>query len=362
MPFPGSNTRLPKVGIDALLEDQERLASWKTKRVGLISNQASLTADFLPSAYALQARLGASLCCLFTLEHGWSAFCAEGKHIDNSTESYTKLPLYSLYGTLFKDNVRRLQELDVLVIDVQDVGVRCYTYAATCAKALEEAALNNYSLEFIVCDRPNPLGSSIKGPSMDVAHQSLVSYIDVPFQHGQTIGQLLASHHKTIRNPLTMTVILSPDQFDPTAHLWIPPSPGLPDWESVYLYPGLVLLEGTNVSEGRGSSLPFKCVAAPQLNPMILIETLTKIPKSGVVANPLSFTPTHGKLTGKECQGIQIHITDYQIVDGLLIGTHLLQALVCNYPQFEWVQSGNKYWIDALTGGSSLRASLDISV
>lgn len=353
-------TYLPWVGIDALLADQARLDSLKRKRVGLIANQASLTAQFIPSAQALHSCLGSSLECLFTLEHGWSAFCAAGEGGGDGFEPHTNLPIYSLYGPLFEKNVNRVQSLDSLIIDVQDVGVRCYTYAASCAKVIEQAAQNQYSTEFIVCDRPNPLGTAIKGPQWDPAYRSLVSYIDVPFQHGKTLGALLQAHNQTLPNTVPLTNIPATTAFDPKVHVWIPPSLGLPDWPAVLLYPGLVLLEGTNVSEGRGSTLPFRCVAAPQLDAMKLVEILNAIPQSGIVACPFTFTPTSGKLAGQECQGVQIHVTDEQRLDAFALGVYIVHALFHTYPLFEWVRlkKHEKYWIDAITGSTQLRSAI----
>jgi uncharacterized protein YbbC (DUF1343 family) len=353
-------TCLPWVGIDALLADQVRLDSLKGKRVGLIANQASLTANMQPSAYVLQNRLGSSLACLFTLEHGWSAFCAAGEKVGDDLEPHTNLPIYSLYGPLFEKNVQRLSSLDCLIIDVQDVGVRCYTYAATCAKVIEHAARNGYVTEFIVCDRPNPLGSTMRGPRWDLAYRSLVSYINVPFQHGKTMGSLLEEHSQTLPNVVPLTVISTSDEFDPKSHLWIPPSPGLPDWHAVLLYPGLVLLEGTNVSEGRGSPLPFKCVAAPKLDAMQLLAILNAIPQSGIVACPFTFTPASGKLSGQDCLGVRLHVIDEQHLDGFALGVYILHALVHTYPLFEWVRldKHERYWIDAITGSSYLRTAI----
>lgn len=354
-----SSPLLPQTGIDVLLNDPQKIDFLKGKKVGLLANQSSVTSLFIPSAYALQERIGPSLMSLFTLEHGWSAFCAAGENIKNTQEPTTHLPVYSLYGPLWKENLPYLKDLDVLIIDIQDVGVRCYTYGATCAKVLEYSALENCSLHFIICDRPNPLGTTIKGPKFNPAYRSLVNYMDVPFQHGKTIGELLKGHNDTLAKPRDLSVIPFLSPFDPQKNVWIPPSPGLPDWEAILLYPGLVLLEGTNISEGRGSSLPFKCVAAPSLNSMELVQALNEIHQSGLKVRPFSFTPEGGKRSGQECQGVQFHITDYQKVNALFIGVSLLHVLFHTYPLFEWAHTSNKYWIDELTGDPTLRESIE---
>lgn len=354
-----SSSPLPHTGIDVLLNDPKKIEFLKGKKVALLANQSSVTSHFIPSAYALQDAIGTSLMSLFTLEHGWSAFCAAGKEIRNTQEPHTKLPVYSLYGPLFKENLPRLKSIDILIIDIQDVGVRCYTYGATCAKVLEYSALENCPLAFILCDRPNPLGTTIRGPGFNPDYRSLVNYLEVPFQHGETMGELLKTHNNALENARDLSVIPSSSPFDPEKNVWIPPSPGLPDWEAVFLYPGLVLLEGTNISEGRGSSLPFKCIAAPQLNFMHLVESLNGIPQNGIKARPFSFTPEGGKLSGQLCHGAQLHIMDYEKVNGLFIGIHLLHTLFHTYPNFEWTYTHNKYWIDQLTGSPLLREFIE---
>jgi len=355
-----SSSNLPYTGIDILLGNKEKIKELKGKRVALLTNQSALTQNFKSSAYALHSLLDSSLAFLFAAEHGWSAFCAAGRDIENAQEPHTKLPIYSLFGSLFEKNLSLLEEVDALIIDVQDVGVRCYTYAATCAKILEHISSKGYALEVILCDRPNPLGQRENGPLLESAYRSLVSYIDVPFQHGKTLGELLKHHNFSLASPVNLSVLSTSSCIHPLQHLWIPPSPGLPDWEAVFLYPGLVLLEGINVSEGRGTSLPFKCIAAPHLDYIGIVTLINSIPDSGIRARPFSFIPQSGKFSGQACQGAQIHILDYQKVDGLLIGVYLLHALSENYPLFEWISSNRgDYWIDRLTGSPRLREALN---
>jgi len=353
------SSSLPQTGIDTLLKDSSLIEYLKGKKVGILANQSSLTVEFIQSAYALHDLLGHSLSCLFAPEHGWSAFCAAGEDIENANEPHTNLPVYSLYGPLFKKNLSILENVDVLIIDLQDVGVRCYTYVSTCAKLMEHVSLNKLPVEFIVCDRPNPLGTRVNGPLFNPEMRSLVSYVDVSFQHGKTMGELLGSHNSTLPNPVSLSIITGSSSFHPYKHVWIPPSPGLPDWDSVLLYPGLVLLEGTNISEGRGSSLPFKCVAAPGLDDIKVVTALNEIPDSGIRARPFSFMPQSSKFKGQSCQGAQIHIVDHQKVDGLRVGIHLLHILIQTYPLFEWEIFREKYFIDALTGSRDLREFLD---
>lgn len=350
---------LPQTGIDILLKDNAQIQYLKGKKVGILANQSSVTSEFVQSATALHDLLGPSLSCLFAPEHGWSAFCAAGEDIKNAQEPYTNLPVYSLYGPLFKKNLSVLENIDVLIIDLQDVGVRCYTYVSTCAKLMEYVSLNKLPIEFIVCDRPNPLGTHVNGPLFNPEMRSLVSYVDVPFQHGKTMGEVLKKHNSTLPHAVSLSTITGSSTFHPHKHVWVPPSPGLPDWEAVLLYPGLVLLEGTNISEGRGSSLPFKCAAAPNLDDKKVVTYLNEIPDSGIKARSFSFTPQSSKFKGQTCQGVQIHIVDHQKVDGLRSGIHLLHILIQTYPLFQWELFREKYFIDSLTGSPNLRLSLD---
>lgn len=339
---------LPQTGIDLLLED---LGVMGDKRVGLFANQTSKTAKSIPTAVALQGRLGPSLTCLFTPEHGWMANESEGKAIENTTDSSTNLTVYSLYGPLLERNLEALKNIDILIIDIQDVGVRCYTYAATCAKVLSYISKEKLPLQVIICDRPNPLGTAVKGERPQNPFSSIVSYLDVPFQHGKTLGELLQLYNQSLDSPGSLTILNTGEAFNPQLHAWIPPSPGLPDWESVFLYPGLVLLEGTNISEGRGTDFPFKCLGAPGMDAKLLIAQL------GLesAAHPYSFTPIRSKFKGGPCDGI---LFQGRVEDSYTLGLRLLTVLPQIYPAFEWILNGEKYWIDELLGRPDFRQEI----
>lgn len=342
----------PLVGIDLLLENKSLLKILSRKKVGLVTNQNALTHDYKPSAYALKEKIGLALTCILTPEHGWSGQVAEGIKVGDGFDLYLNLPIFSLYG----GNKKYLEDsIDVLLIDLQDVGLRCYTYTASCAKLLEVLP----KVEVIVCDRPNPLGPQQKGSNLDPAYRSFVGYLDVPFQHGQTIGELLFAHNQATAQ-LPFTLIPCQHDHQPYHYPWVPPSPNLSSWDSVLLYPALVLLEGTNISEGRGTSLPFTCLGAPQLDHHKLVDFINAL--KGVRARPLIFTPQSGELKGQECQGAHLLITDYEAFDAFSLGLELLSFLKENYPQFEWVKMDNqKCFIDLLLGSDSFRKSLETS-
>ncbi|MBS0272379.1 MAG: DUF1343 domain-containing protein [Proteobacteria bacterium] len=345
------NVCQPLVGIDYLLADETLLRTLSQKKVGLVTNQNALTQDYKPTAYVLKEKLGLALTCILTPEHGWSGQLAEGVKVEDGFDPHLNVPIFSLYG----GHKQHLQgaNIDVLLIDLQDVGLRCYTYTASCAKLLEALP----EIEVIVCDRPNPLGPQQKGPPLDPDYRSFVGYLDVLFQHGQTMGELLVNYNKTHQN-LPLTVISCQHDHQVYAYPWVPPSPNLPSWDSVLLYPALVLLEGTNISEGRGTSLPFMCLGAPQLDHYKLVSFINTI--KGVRARPLIFTPQSGKFQGQECQGAHLLITDHKAFDAFSLGLELLSFLKGNYSQFEWEKMNNhKYFIDLLLGSDSFRKSLE---
>jgi uncharacterized protein YbbC (DUF1343 family) len=292
----------------------------------------------------------------------------EGVHIHDGFDPHLDLPILSLYGKNknFLEFVQK-NHINTILIDLQDIGLRCYTYTASCAKFME--ACIGLPLEIIVCDRPNPLGPVHKGPALDPHFRTLLAYLDIPFQHGQTIGQLLSSFNDSLgEKKFPLQVIESPLFHQPFHYPWIPPSPNLPSWESVLLYPSLVLLEGTNISEGRGTTLPFTSFGAPELDHYQLVDFLDGLECSSVQARPITFTPQSGKSKGQECQGAHLLITNPETLDAFSLGITIIHFLKENYPEFEWikvpsaaleVEGEERYFIDYLLGTSVLRSSIE---
>lgn len=352
----------PSAGIDSLLKDEDFIKSLLKKKIGIITNQSALTETYKPVANALVEKLGGAIKCLLTPEHGWSGFIGEGVKVNDGFDVALGLPILSLYG-----GQQKVQEfnfasgINTLIIDLQDVGLRCYTYTASCAKVLE--ACSGSPIEIIVCDRSNPLGSDQNGPLLDTRFRSFVGYLDVPFQHGQTMGQLLSNHNRGLgKKQAHLTVIPCQPVYQPYAYPWVPPSPNLSSWDAVLLYPALVLLEGTNVSEGRGTSLPFTCLGAPGLDSYCLVDFLNGIENSGIRARPLVFTPQTSKHTGKECHGAQIFIENYLQLDAFSLGIKSIHFLKENYGDFKWDKTTNQketYFIDLLLGTDSVRLAID---
>ncbi len=364
-------------GIDRLLADEELCRRLRHGRIGLLSSSACHTAAGQSTAAALQTALagsaGQGLVRLFAAEHGWSTTAAPGAAVDDASDPETGLPVHSVYGIRQRPDPAALADLDTIVIDLRDIGVRCYTYATTAARFL--AGLGGHALEVIICDRPNPLGAGPAGPALDPNLRNFLGYFDTPFVHGQTLGQLLTEFNRRLPTPCGITVI--PAGSADAVPGWHPPSPSLTHPHTLPLYPGLVLLEGTNVSEGRGTELPFRSVLAPWLEPAGLLREARHWPLAGLSLSPMTATPHAGKFSGEQCHGIAFQVTDPQAVDGLALGVHLL-AVLSTHSQFQWTpgkitplglpwqdeltkpqQSGP--FIDYLMGSRTLRTSLAAS-
>lgn len=354
----------PFFGIDKLLADKEKMQALLGCNVAVLTNQTTLTHEGIPSAYALSQALGGTLKMILTPEHGWSGKVAEGLKVESSHAQELDLPIISLYGGGESlRNVLHTYQLTDIIIDLQDMGLRCYTYVTTCAKLLE--ACSGRPLKVWICDRPNPLGTVEQGPLLDPAHRSFLAYLNIPFQHGKTMGKLLQDFNETLGDGRVDLEILSCPPFHaPYAYAWYPPSPNLPSWEAALLYPALVLLEGVNVSEGRGTSYPFTCLGAPGLNSKKLVEFLNGLPNTGVRAEPLVFTPESGKLKGHECQGAHLFVEDYSKLNAFSLGLSMLGFLKQIYSAFEWTpcssdQGNSGYFIDALLGTSAIREQIE---
>ena len=255
-----------RLGIDALLADPGRFLGG-ARRVALLANQASLTGDGRTTLEALRAHPDVEIKALLTPEHGWSGFEDDATPVPDATHPTAGLAQHSLYGPRRRPDAAVLRSLDAVVVDVQEVGVRCYTYATSLALLLEAAAESGTRV--VVCDRPNLLGGRVDGPALDPRLRSFLGYLDVPFQHGLTIGELASLYAATAlagRVDLTVAPLEGWSRDDPVRGPWVPPSPGLPTLASALTYPGIVLLEGCNLSEGRGTTLPFQLIGAPWLD------------------------------------------------------------------------------------------------
>jgi len=363
-----------RLGIDALSAAPERYL--EGRKVALLANQASLTSDGRPTLEALRTHPDVELVALLTPEHGWSGYEDDATPISDRRDARTGLALHSLYGPRRRPTAGVLAGVDAVVIDVVEVGVRCYTYAATAALVCEAAA--ETGTRVVICDRPNLLGPRLDGPALDPALRSFLGYLDVPFQHGRTLGEVVAWGVRDVGADLVVVPLADEPSLAPTPTPFVPPSPGLPSAEAVALYPGLVLLEGTNLNEGRGTTLPFQLLGAPWLDGYALAAQLNELGLPGLMFRPVSYVPRTDTHAGKLCHGVQLHVTCRTLLRPLEAVMSVLLHVRREHPDaFRWVQAAEKPWselpgagepwhepvtgylVDALAGDESVRAVVD---
>jgi uncharacterized protein YbbC (DUF1343 family) len=279
------------------------------------------------------------------------------------------VPLYSLYSDTRRPTAEMLTGLEAFVIDLQDVGTRIYTYIWTVTYCLEACA--ERQLPVVLLDRPNPLGGVVvEGPRLDPAFASFVGRAPIPMRHGRTIGELAAQLNESMGIHADLTVVpvqgWQREQLWPaTGRAWVPPSPNLPTFASALVYPGQVLLEGTHLSEGRGTTTPFEVAGAPYIDPFRLADCLREFSLPGVVFRPVRFRPTFDKWQGESCGGVYFHVTDPQSFRPYRTTLHVLSAIRGLWPrEFQWRPPPYEYEtvqqpIDILSGSSLLREWLN---
>lgn len=359
---------MTRTGIERLVA--ERVRDLAGARVGVIAHPASVTRSLRSTVDVLWEQPGVRLAAVFGPQHG-----ALGEKQDNMIESdsfrdpRTGLPVHSLYGSVRRPTGEMLEGLDVLLFDLQDVGVRAYTFVWTMTLAME--ACRDAGVPFMVLDRPNPLtGSRIEGPVLRPGYESFVGLHPVPLRHGLTAGELarLANHAFGIDAELDVVACdgwRRSAWFDEIGLPWVLPSPNLPTLDSATVYPGTVLVEGTNLSEGRGTTRPFEIVGAPFLDAYALAARMGEVGLPGVAFRPHAFEPTFGKHAGHLCGGVQIHVTDRDAFRPVDLGVHLLAAAREIAPRdFAWETPPFEYEevlhpIDILWGSDVLRTRLE---
>ena len=355
------------LGIDALLQDPSPIAG---KRVGLITNHAGLTAAGVPSWKALFDLPDVRLVRLFGPEHGVDGGAEYMEGVSGSIHRETGLPVASLYGATaesLKPRDEDLADLDLLVFDVPDVGSRYYTFHWTMLLAM--AACARLEKRFVVCDRPNPLGGAVEGAPQDPDHLSFVGLHPIPVRHGMTSGEL--ARLLAAERGLDLDLAVSPmrgwgrdTSWSDTGLPWIPPSPNIPTVAAARVYPGMCLLEGTNVSEGRGTTRPFEFLGAPWLDPLSLSETLRRRELPEVDFLPTRFRPAFEKHAGKTCGGVMIAVRDTAVFRPFETGLAVIAAIRDLAPEnFRWrsepYEFDSRPAIDVLTGSPGFREDLD---
>ncbi len=323
-------------GIDVLRSQNFRALA--DQRIGLITNQTGLSADGSSTAAILNEAPEVSLTALFSPEHG-IAGKLDQSNIANTKDAQTGLQVFSLYGATRRPTPEMLAEVDTLVFDIQDIGTRFYTYISTMGEAMQAAA--EAKKRFVVLDRPNPLGGRVvTGPMLDAGQESFVGYLRLPVRHGMTIGEIAQLIKAEQNLDLDLEVIRCQgwrrgDTWDDTNLTWVDPSPNMRSLTEAFLYPGVGLLEMTNVSVGRGTDTPFEVVGAPWVDGRELARTLNEQAMPGVRFVPIEFTPDASKYSGKVCGGINIMVTDLDQLESVRVGLAIATSLRELYPD-DW--------------------------
>jgi uncharacterized protein YbbC (DUF1343 family) len=357
-----------QVGLEIVVHD--KAMSFLGKRVGYLSNQASTARDFVHGRVLLQQKYDGRLTCLFSPQHGFFSEKQDNMiESDHITDAVTGLPIYSLYGEHRRPTAEMFEQLDVLLIDLIDVGTRVYTFLYTMAYCLEKAA--QMGKKVVVLDRPNPIdGETIEGNLLQPDCSSFVGLYPLPMRHGLTFGELALFINQEFNIGADLEVVKMKGWqrsmlFRDTGFPWVCPSPNMPCPETAIVYPGQVIWEGTNVSEGRGTTLPFEFVGAPYWHHASMIRLIEKTELPGCCLRPVVFEPTSGKWAGQACHGFQIHVTNNRTFLPYRTSLVLLQAAILLYPeQFQYKQPPYEYEferlpMDLILGDRQVRTQLE---
>jgi uncharacterized protein YbbC (DUF1343 family) len=320
-------------GIDVLRA--EGFTTLAGRRVGLVTNHTGRARDGAATIDLLAKAPGVTLVALFSPEHGIRGVLDAA--VPSTTDAATGLPIHSLYGQTRRPTAEMLAGIDTLVVDLQDIGTRFYTYMTTMAYVMEEAAARG--IRVVVLDRPNPInGFAIEGPSLDAAAVGFTGYLPaMPIRHGMTMGELARLFNGEKKLGADLTVVAARHWrrdawFDETSLPWINPSPNMRTLYAAALYPGIGAFESANISVGRGTDTPFEHVGAPWIDGPRLADALNAQRIPGVRFYPVRFTPASSKFSGEECQGVFIVITDRQSLRPVRVGVELAAALASLFP------------------------------
>ena len=323
-----------RYGLDVL--DSKNFAQLRGKRVALITNAAAVSRSGEPG-YRVLLRNGVDLRFLMAPEHGFTLDYEAGQKVGNAGVG-ENLKVWSLYGDSRKPDVQLLKTIDVLVFDLQDAGVRCYTYISTMKLVME--ACNEAGVTFMVLDRPNPVAPlPVSGFVLEPRFESFVGATELPFMHGMTVGEIAEWLKPRYFPGLSLQVVRMKgyrrDRFadELPGFQFRPPSPNLRDLNTLLLYPSTVMLEGTDVSEGRGTDAPFSLLGAPFIDSAALVEELEQYRLPGVEFHPATFTPSRSKFSGVECHGIRLQVTDRRRFDPFMTSTAILLSLQKLWPE-----------------------------
>ncbi|WP_426333933.1 exo-beta-N-acetylmuramidase NamZ domain-containing protein [Paenibacillus silvae] len=352
-----------KTGVDVLAGGGAHPWLSGGARIGLVTNPTGITADFISTVDVCAGLADARLTALYACEHGLTGELQAGVPFADSEHPRYGIPVYSLYGTHKKPLPFMLADVDTVLFDIQDVGVRYYTYASTLFQMME--ACGEAGKQLLVLDRPNPLGGiEVEGGVLKQGYESFVGAWTTSIRTGMTIGELALLVNAEHSEPCSLQVLAMEGwrrrmTFAETGLPWMMPSPNMPTVDTVRAYAGTCLFEGTNVSEGRGTTRPFEWIGAPWINGEQLAEAMQSHGLPCVHFHPIYMTPAFSKHAGELCGGVRIFVTDEKKFRSVETGLLLLHEIAAGYAeQFEWLEpprKGSRYFIDLLTGSTEVR-------
>lgn len=359
-----------RTGLERVLSDEA--AVLRGKRIGLIANPTAVNAELAHAVDLLANVDGVELAALFGPEHGLRSEAQDMIAVGEVRDPRTGLIVYSLYGAdeaSLTPTDESLAGLDALVFDIQDVGSRYYTYVWTMVLAMRACA--RHGIEMVVLDRPNPIGGDlVEGGAIAPGYESFVGLCSVPNRHGMTAGEIAIMMRARESLDVALSVVSMEGwsrsmQYADTGLPWVMPSPNMPTYDTALVYPGMCLVEGTELSEGRGTTRPFELAGAGFVDGAALAEALASDALPGLVCRPLSFRPTFQKFGGESCGGVQLHVTNPRSFRPYLTGVAFVAAVQRLYPeQFAWRVRAyefvdDKPAFDLLTGGDQVRQAIE---
>ena len=344
-------------GLDILINN--KFKDIKEDKVSLVINHTALSSRL---EHILDI-IGKKVVTVFTPEHGLMGDIAEGRKYSSYFDKEFNVMVYSLYGNDREPPAELLKECDAIIYDIQDAGVRWYTYESTLYYTIKGAS--KVKIPVYVLDRPNPInGVKVEGPILESSYRSFVGISEIPIRHGLTIGELASFFNLNYNFNADLRIIRMKNWsrkywFNDTGLPWVPPSPNMPSVDTAIVYPGFGLIEGTNLSEGRGTTKPFEFIGAPWIKPRELAKRLNSLKIPGVLFRPIYFRPWTSKYAGKRCGGVQVHIIDREIFKPISVALTLIKYAFEFYKEFEWRKINDKYWFDILIGNSKVREMIE---
>lgn len=351
-------------GLDVL--DKRIPGVLKSKKVGLITNPTGVTKNLTNAVDILHEHPGIKLVALYGPEHGIHGNFGECESVASCKDESTGVLIHSLYGATEKPTPEMLSNVDILLFDIQDVGARFFTYIYTMSYAMEAAA--EVDISFVVLDRPNPInGVSVEGNILDPEFRSFVGLHPISIRHGMTVGELALLFNEEFGINVDLTVVKMKYWrrnmwYDETGLIWVQPSPSMPTLDTATVYPGTCFIEGTNVSEGRGTTRPFELIGAPWIDGVKLSMALNSQKLPGVLFRAAYFSPTFSKYVGEVCCGFQVHVIDRTVFKPVETGLYIIAAIAELHPNdFKWVKlaQNQPYYFDLLVGTNRIRRMLD---